>query len=805
MPRDPLVVRRRGTRACAGRALPAMSLVLAAVLAAGPAGAQAPADSVALAPHPPVGSSLADTTAPPSLPPKTSPPADTFAPPPRTIVASSFADTTKPVLFIQEIVVTGTRYPRAYYESPQALSFVSRTQLREQAPAVLGDVLGTLPGVDMSKDSPWEQRPILRGLGGQRVLVLMDGSPVNSARGNGPHPSLVDAAQVERIEVVRGPSSVAYGSDALGGAINIITRDAALTGGDRFRGAATLGGSSVDRQRNGYLELMPRLGRLTAFLSGGGRRALDYRLPDDPSITPLSRRVPQSGFKDYNALANLRYALTPHMGLRASYQLYRGSDIGLPGLTTVLVDAVSDLPWFQQEFRFPEYDRDAASLTLEHAYPDAWLAETHAKVFWQREHRNFFSHEEFDTDSLGPHPPSERSRITDQDRFFDLDTYGFQTQFTSRKTDRYRMGAGLDLARDKTDGDNVRRRHWVDAYGTTVRTESDYTTASVPDGTYDSYATFAQGEWYLAPKWTASAGGRYTRYRYRTRYGLRAESTSTKPAAYFAPRAVNDGSLSGSLGVVYTPLRDLHVTANVANGYRQPNAQDLFFNGPASVGTVLGNADLKPEKSISYDLGLRWGPGDLGLAGNLFYSTYEDLIDAIDVTPAGTPTGAPRTYQYVNITQARIWGGDLEAEYRFQRQFHARLALAWQIGDITNADAILQLYGVVRDQAPLPNIPPVKGTAAVRWRNASGRFWVEPSTRWSWRTSRLPLPTPGVPFFTEFKKEWLVGDVMAGARLPGGQRAVVGVRNIADRLYRQAIGSLDEPGRSWVGSLTVDF
>ncbi len=731
-------------------------------------------------------------------------PTDSVAPPPATQAApqaapmpaaSSFADTTKPVTFLREMVVTGARYPRAYYESPQALSFISRAQLLDQAPTALGDVLGTLPGVDMSKDSPWEQRPILRGLGGQRVLVMMDGSPINSARGNGPHPSLLDPGQVDRIEVVRGPSSVAYGSDALGGAINIITRDPVLPEGELFRGSVTVGGSTVDRQRNGYLEAMPRLGKLTAFLSTGGRRTLDYNLP---SADGLTRRVPRSGFKDYNALANLRYTLTPHMALRGSYQLYRGKDIGLPGLKT-------DLGFFLQEFSFPVYERDAANLSLEHEYPDAWLAKTLARVYWQKEHRNFFSHEEFDTDFLGPHPPSERLRITNQDRIFNLDTWGFQTQFTSRKSDRYRLSAGLDLARDKTDGDNVRYRYWVDAYGTTVRSRPDSTTASVPDGTFGSYAAFAQSEWYLGPRWTASVGGRFTHYRYRTELGHRSGTAGSASAAVFSPIKVDDGALSGSLGIVYAPIKDLRLTANVANGYRQPNAQDLFFNGPASVGTVLGNPALNPEKSVSYDLGLRWGPGALGFAGNVFYSTYDDLIDAIDVTVSTTPPGAPRTYQYVNITKARIWGGDLEAEYRFLRRFQARVSMAGAIGDITNSDAILRLYGVVQEQAPLPSIPPFKGAAALRWRDASGRFWVEPSARWSWRTNRLPLPTPGVSFFTEFKKEWMVGDVMAGMRLPAGQRVVVGVRNIADRSYRQAIGSIDEPGRSFVGSLTVDF
>ena len=173
--------------------------------------------------------------------------------------SSAFADTTKPVMFLRETVVTGARYPRAYYESPQALSFVPRQVLREQGPVVLGDVLAGVPGVDSNKDSPWEQRPSIRGLTGQRVLVLVDGTPMNSARGNGPHSSLVDPSQVERIEVVRGPSSVAYGSDALGGVINIITRQPDLTLPERqLRGSATVGGS---------IEGLPERGTLpSAFL-----------------------------------------------------------------------------------------------------------------------------------------------------------------------------------------------------------------------------------------------------------------------------------------------------------------------------------------------------------------------------------------------------------------------------------------------------------------------------------------------------------------------------------------------------------
>jgi TonB-dependent heme/hemoglobin receptor len=697
------------------------------------------------------------------------------------------ADTLKKVVFLRETVVTGARYPRAYYESPQALSFVSRTQLLEQAPTAVGDVLQGLPGVDNSKDSPWEQRPVLRGLAGQRVLVLMDGSPMNSARGNGPHPSLLDPAQVERIEVVRGPSSVAYGSDALGGVINIITRQAHFASPEQsFRGSATVGGSTADRQRNGYLELMPRIGRLSALISGGGRRSEDFESPNG--------KVPDSGFSDYNALANLGYELSNHLALKGSYQLYRGSDIGIPGLSFAV-------PGFLQKFSFPEYDRDAAHLTLEHAYPQAWLSTALVRIYWQREHRNFFSHEDADVTMLppGPPPPAGAQRqVTDQSRFFDLDTYGFQTQFTSLKTRHYRVSAGVDLTRDKTDGDNVRYRTFYDAAGSPVGSTSKRVTASVPDGRFDNYGTFAQSEWYPHPRWTLSAGGRYTHYRYRTGAG---PNVTGFP---FAPRSVDDDALSGSAGLVYTPLTDLHVTANVANGYRHPNAQDLFFSGPASVGFVLGNPDLESEKSVSYDAGLRWAPGGLALSGDVFYSTYRDLIDAVAVVSPPQASGQP-AYRYTNIAEARIWGAEAQGEWAFHPRWVARSALSYSIGDITSRDAIRTLYGVERDRAPLPNVPPFKGSVGLRWQDARNRFWVEPGARWSWRTSRLPLPVPGVPQPNEFKKEWVVGDLFAGARFPSGQRLIVGVRNFTDRAYRQALASLVDPGISVVVSLSTEF
>jgi hemoglobin/transferrin/lactoferrin receptor protein len=713
---------------------------------------------------------------------------------------SALADTTRPALFLKETMVTGARYPHAYDDSPQAQSFKTRKELSEQRPTVLGDALYLMPGTDNAKDSPWEQRPVLRGLGGQRVLVLMDGFPVNSARGNGPHPSLLDETQVERIEVVRGPSSVAYGSDALGGVINIITRQASTaTTGSSMRGAATIGGSSVDKQGNADIQLMPQIGRLSAFISAGGRNAQDFKTPDNGTIE-------NSSFKAYNAIANVRFAMSSSNALTAGWQLYRAKDIGIPGLDVTV-------PGFEQTFNFPYYNRNAVYVGSEHTNREtSWLANTSTKLYWQSEDRNFYSHMAFDNSFLGPGAPGPGTFVDNTDRYFKLDTYGLQIHAASRKFENYRLNFGVDAARDITDGTNVDHVADNDPSGAPYPGFSSVSDSrSLPYGKFDNLAGYVQSELYLAPQWTLSLGARYTHYHYRTEFGVASPAQPSPPApppgapeVDFQPMSVDNGALAGSAGLVYALKQDLHLTANIANGYRQPNAQDLFFNGPASVGIVLGNSALKPEKSISSDLGLRWGPKEFAFSGNLFYSTYDDLIDAIQVVAAAGP-GALPTYQYVNISKARIWGGEAEAEWHFRPEWTAHASVSAAVGDITSSEAIMTLYGVTASSAPLPGVPPFKGNASLRWTSANGMFWVEPSTRYSWRTNRLPLPTANVEELTTFKKEWIVGDVAMGAKFGRGQRAMVGVRNFTNRAFTMPLGTLEEPGVSVYGSLSTDF
>ena len=125
------------------------------------------------------------------------------------------------------MVVTATRTEKQVFDVPKPVSVVDRTELREQSPNTAADLFRDLPGLDVSGVGLTQVRPSIRGQEGQRILLLEDGLRLNNSRRQqsfGEVPALVDVTGLDRVEIVRGPASVLYGTDAIGGVINLISR-----------------------------------------------------------------------------------------------------------------------------------------------------------------------------------------------------------------------------------------------------------------------------------------------------------------------------------------------------------------------------------------------------------------------------------------------------------------------------------------------------------------------------------------------------------------------------------------------------
>ena len=138
---------------------------------------------------------------------------------------------------LDSYVVTAKRYEKQAYKVSQPITAASSEEISTKGHTIVSDVIRGFPGLDMNDAGPFRARPVIRGLYGTRVLVLIDGERLNDQRDvadfAGVSMSLIDVNEIERVEVVNGPSSVLYGSDAMAGVINIITRKNSLSEGLR--------------------------------------------------------------------------------------------------------------------------------------------------------------------------------------------------------------------------------------------------------------------------------------------------------------------------------------------------------------------------------------------------------------------------------------------------------------------------------------------------------------------------------------------------------------------------------------------
>ncbi|NJM54176.1 MAG: TonB-dependent receptor plug domain-containing protein, partial [Blastocatellia bacterium] len=161
----------------------------------------------------------------------------------------------------ESVTVTATRTQVSTEDTAVPVTVLSRERIERQNVNTIGDVFRDLPGVSTVNEGAFQVRPRIRGLDSNRILILVDGERLNNARTStgqsGIEIGLVETEQIETLEIVRGSGSVLYGTDALAGTVNIITKDAPQNLSEGFRLGATLNGyfSSNEAGRRGNLAL----------------------------------------------------------------------------------------------------------------------------------------------------------------------------------------------------------------------------------------------------------------------------------------------------------------------------------------------------------------------------------------------------------------------------------------------------------------------------------------------------------------------------------------------------------------------
>jgi hemoglobin/transferrin/lactoferrin receptor protein len=250
--------------------------------------------------------------------------------------ADQAQDTTQQIeldlIWVTPITVTVTRTATDVFDSHAPVSVLDEWMIRDRAPNTVTDLFKDLPGLDVTGVGTNQTRPTIRGQRGQRILLLQDGMRLNNSRRQqdfGEIPALVDVASVQNVEIVRGPASVLYGTDAIAGVVNVVTR--MPTQDEGVHGTVGYRFSSHDDQNKGAMSLSGRNGRFSFLASGTYRDSDPYDAPSG-SFGDIrldsDTEVQNTGIQDDSFNLLLGFAPSPDQDLTFKLERYRADETG---------------------------------------------------------------------------------------------------------------------------------------------------------------------------------------------------------------------------------------------------------------------------------------------------------------------------------------------------------------------------------------------------------------------------------------------------------------------------------------------
>jgi iron complex outermembrane receptor protein len=597
----------------------------------------------------------------------------------QTTEPSASAHTHDEPIHLENLIVTATPFERAQADLAAPTSVLAGRALVLKLQPTLGESLHGQPGVSSTYFGPGASRPVIRGLGGDRIRVLANGLDAIDASTTSPdHAVALDPLLVERLEIVRGPAALLYGGNAIGGVVNVIDHRIHRTlPGSTFGGRATAHATSVDGGASGSALLEGATGPLAWHVDGYRRTSDDLRIPDfaktaalraeeiahaaeegEPAPEFARERLPNSsqsadgaaaGFSLIGARGYAGFAVSGHNAL-----------YGVPPGAHAHAEAPAD-PLAPPE---PETAEETIRIDLRQRRLELQSALTQPFGIFEAARLKLglaeYRHGELEGVAIGT--------------VFKNQGYDGRLELTHRPFGRMAGAWGAQVSR------NELQAIGAEAFLPPTRTARR------------ALFVFEEAEW-SALTWQFGARGETQKIETRDGSG----------------RGRNGESMSVSTGFLWKLTDAWSLGTTLARSERQPNAQELFSDGP-HLGTrafEIGDAALGREKSLALDLSLRRRAGFV--TGEL--TVFENRFDGfIYEQPTGEIQDGLDVYRYTQ-RDAEFHGAELETILHLHESPRHTLDLRVS-GDLVR--------GELRDTGEnLPRLTPRRSTLGVDYRGGA--------------------------------------------------------------------------------------
>ena len=658
--------------------------------------------------------------------------------------ASAQTDSTK-VIRIQEVVITSQRNPQQQVDIPYSVNSISRKEMDKFSPRTTPDALMNTNGVFVQKTNHGGGSPFIRGLTGNQTLLLIDGIRLNNSiyrYGPNQYLNTVDPFSIDKIEVAKGTGSVQYGSDAMGGVLQMFTKEPVLyKEGQKWHGNVLGKYMTGDMEKTGRGELQYSSQKLAAFVGG------TYRDFGDLIGGKNTGKQSPSGYNEYAFDTKIAFAVKDNIQLTFANQFFRQENV--PIYHKVVLE----------NYLLNEFDQQQRMLTYARMN-----IQGHQKLFnqvkliasWQQgiEGRNF---------------QKNGSSLLTKERD-EINTLGFTADINSRLSNKWTVNSGIEIYHDQVG--STKNEITDSGSGLIVEKRGLYP----DDSKYNNYSIYSLHHLDLG-KWIMDGGIRFNAFQINI-------SDATLGNVEISPEAI---VFNAAAMYNFNPTH--HVYTTFSSGFRAPNIDDMGTLGIVDFRYEIPAYDLSPEKSKNYELGYKLSlPKFYGTIA-AYYMNLNQLITRVKIE--GQFTDGYQVYKKENMEEAYIKGLEAAANWKFNS--------AWEF-----SGGISYTYGQsITKEEPLRRIPPLNGRLAGTYSFL--KFFTTAELLFADKQDRLALgdksdnriPTGGTP-------GWQVVNLYAGYQL-SPVKFNVGLQNLFNEDYRTHGSGINGIGRSAFLSINYAF
>ena len=701
---------------------------------------------------------------------------------------------------LEPMVVSASKWEEDPRDIPQQIVRLTSDEIARARPGSAADLLGESDFVFIQKSQLGGGSPMIRGFAANRVLIVVDGVRMNNAifrSGNVQNVISLPPAAIEEAEVILGPGSVLYGSDALGGVMDFHTIRPELPADSSmlFRARAGMGGNTAERARHFYMDYTLGKGRLSSrtFFSAGrflnlrmGRygpsqyisRLYCFNCPDTvPALRDSLLQYP-SAYDIRNLIQKFAWKATP--GLRIDLAIH--------------YSVTSNIPRYD---RYQQY-RDSLPVFARWDYgPQRWAMQQLRAAYSRKtriwdEMRFILARQQF-----------EESRITQRWNQANTLIRTENVGVLSLNMDaNKRMGEKSELYYGFEGSDNR-----VHSQGETHTANTRFPSASrYPDGSLmQSAALYMSAKYHPDPAWTLLGGMRYNAVR------LYAPFDTTFYPFPFSEARLAVSALNGSLGAVWRPGRGWQLNLHFASAFRAPNIDDIakvFDSEPGRV--IVPNPELRPEHAYNAELGaIRSISSKLRIAATGYYTLLRQVMVRKEFQLNGRDSilydgQMSRVLALQNGGPGHIYGLEIKFEAALLRGLNWKSSFNWQRGYEQDPATDKRQY--------LRHVPPAFGLSQLSYsyRHFKGAFF----TRFSAAVpaARLPESEAAKPHIYARDAEgepwspaWWTLNLRASWYPDQWARLSLSLENILDRRYRPYSSGIAAPGRNLKLELEIQF